>query len=80
MPTTTLTPTLNTQFTTKAYTDLKAPIESPTFTGNVNGINATMVGLSNVNNTTDLLKPISTATQTLINLKANVDSPILMEL
>lgn len=29
------------------------------------------VGLSNVDNTTDLLKPISTATQTALNLKAN---------
>jgi hypothetical protein len=67
IPTTTLTPLLTTHFTTKAYTDLKAPLASPTFTGTVNGITATMVGLSNVNNTTDLLKPISTATQTALN-------------
>lgn len=32
---------------------------------------ATMVGLGNVNNTTDLLKPISTATQTALNGKEN---------
>ncbi|MFD3407381.1 hypothetical protein SKC37_01815 [Aquirufa sp. HETE-83D] len=51
--------------------NLKAPIASPTFTGNVSGITATMVGLSNVDNTTDLLKPISTATQTALDLKAN---------
>ena len=51
--------------------NLKAPIASPTFTGNVSGINATMVGLGNVNNTTDLAKPISTATQTALDLKAN---------
>ena len=31
--------------------------------------------LENVNNTTDLLKPISTATQTALNLKANLSSP-----
>ena len=35
-----------------------------------------MVDLTNVNNTTDLLKPISTATQTAINLKSNLASPI----
>ena len=51
--------------------NLKAPIASPAFTGNVSGINATMVGLGNVNNTTDLAKPISTATQTALDLKAN---------
>jgi len=32
-----------------------------------------VLGINNVNNTTDLLKPISTATQTALNLKANVD-------
>lgn len=52
--------------------NLKAPIESPVFTGSVSGISATMVGLSNVNNTADLAKPISTATQTALNLKGNV--------
>ena len=35
------------------------------------------VGLSNVDNTSDLLKPISTATQTALNLKANLASPTL---
>ncbi|MCX6194818.1 MAG: hypothetical protein NTX34_10125 [Cytophagales bacterium] len=51
---------------------LKAPILSPTFTGTVSGITATMVGLGNVNNTTDANKPISTATQTALNLKGTV--------
>ena len=50
---------------------LKANIASPTFTGIVSGITKSMVGLSNVNNTTDLLKPISTATQTALDLKSN---------
>lgn len=37
-----------------------------------------MVGLSNVDNTTDLNKPISNATQTALNLKANANSsPII---
>ena len=53
-----------------------APIASPTFTGSVLGITKTMVGLGNVDNTTDLLKPISTATQTELDLKAPKDSPI----
>ncbi|MFM2441878.1 MAG: hypothetical protein RL449_519 [Bacteroidota bacterium] len=51
--------------------NLKAPIASPTFTGTVSGIDATMVGLANVNNTTDANKPISLATQTALDLKAN---------
>lgn len=35
----------------------------------------TDVGLANVDNTTDLLKPVSTATQAALNLKANAASP-----
>jgi hypothetical protein len=49
---------------------LKAPLESPTFTGTVSGITKSMVGLGNVDNTTDLGKPISNATQTALDLKA----------
>ena len=52
--------------------NLKAPIASPTFTGSVSGISKTMVGLGNIDNTTDLLKPISTATQTALNLKVSL--------
>jgi hypothetical protein len=48
-----------------------ATLASPTFTGTVSGITKTMVGLSDVDNTTDLNKPISTATQTALNLKQN---------
>ena len=55
--------------------NLKAPLASPTFTGTVSGITKSMVGLSNVDNTTDLLKPISTATQTSLDLKAPLASP-----
>jgi uncharacterized protein (TIGR02145 family) len=54
---------------------LKANLASPTFTGTVSGITSSMVGLGNVNNTTDLLKPISTATQTALDLKAPLASP-----
>lgn len=38
-------------------------------------LNSASVGLGNVNNTSDLSKPISTATQTALDLKANLASP-----
>jgi len=48
-----------------------APLANPTFTGTVGGITKSMVGLGNVDNTSDANKPISTATQTALNLKFN---------
>lgn len=42
-----------------------------------NAAQRTTLGLGNVNNTTDLNKPISTATQTALNLKAPLVSPAL---
>jgi len=51
--------------------NLKANIESPTFTGTVSGITKAMVGLGNVDNTSDLNKPVSTATKAALDLKAN---------
>lgn len=50
---------------------------SPTFTGTVTGITKSMVGLGSVDNTADLSKPISSAQQTALNLKANIASPTL---
>jgi hypothetical protein len=50
---------------------LKATIESPTFTGTVGGITKSMVGLGNVDNTTDENKPVSTATQTVLDNKSD---------
>jgi len=44
--------------------DLKAPIASPTFTGTVSGITATMVGLGNVDNTSNATERAATATLT----------------
>ena len=44
--------------------NLKAPLDNPAFTGTVTGITKSMVGLENVDNTSDLSKPISTAMQT----------------
>ena len=52
-----------------------APIESPTFTGTVAGITKSMVGLANVDNTSDANKPVSTATQTALDLKAPKAAP-----
>jgi hypothetical protein len=48
-----------------------------TFTGTTAGITKTMVGLGNADNTSDANKPVSTATQTALNLKANIASPTL---
>lgn len=56
--------------------NLKAPINSPTFTGTVSGITKTMVGLGAVDNTSDLDKPISTATQTALNNKQPLDGDL----
>jgi len=46
-----------------------------TFNGAVSGITSSMVGLGNVDNTSDANKPVSTATLTALNLKANTVSP-----
>jgi len=54
---------------------LKADLASPTFTGTVSGITKAMVGLTNVDDTSDANKPVSTAQQTALNLKANIASP-----
>ena len=37
----------------------KAPLASPSFTGTVNGITKSMIGLGNVDNTANIDKPIS---------------------
>ena len=55
--------------------DTKAPLNAPTFTGTVSGISKSMVGLGNVDNTSDANKPVSTAQQNAIDLKANINSP-----
>ena len=49
----------------------KAPINNPEFTGTVYGINKNMVGLENVNNTSDASKPVSTLTQAALDTKFN---------
>ena len=57
--------------------DTKAPTASPTFTGTVSGVTKAMVGLGNVDNTSDANKPVSTAAQTALDLKAPLASPAL---
>jgi hypothetical protein len=54
-----------------------APIENPTFTGTVSGVTKSMVGLGNVDNTSDADKPVSTATQTALNAKLSLTDPAL---
>lgn len=44
-------------------------------TSNPHGVTKAQVGLGNVDNTSDVSKPVSTATQTALNLKANLASP-----
>jgi uncharacterized protein (TIGR02145 family) len=71
------TSVFSTTVATKANTSdlaLKAPIESPTFTGTVAGITKAMVGLGSVNNTSDLAKPISTATQEALDTKVSIST------
>ena len=71
---TTISTALSPYLTTTLAASTYAPKASPTFTGTVSGITATMVGLANVNNTSDANKPISTATQAALNLLAPLTS------
>jgi hypothetical protein len=66
---TTITYDNNTYLTTSSASSIYAPLASPTFTGTISGITKSMVGLGSVDNTTDAAKPISTATQTALDLK-----------
>ena len=59
----------------QAQIDAKAPANNPTFTGTVSGITKAMVGLSNVDNTSDASKPISTLQQAGLDLKAPINNP-----
>lgn len=49
----------------------KAPLASPAFTGTVSGVSKAMVGLSNVDNTSDANKPLSSAEISALALKAD---------
>ena len=56
------------ELSTKAYADGAVSTA-------VAALTKSSVGLANVDNTTDALKPVSTATQTALDLKANLASP-----
>lgn len=50
---------------------------TPTGNGSgLTGLTKSQVGLGNVDNTSDLNKPVSTATQTALNLKANISGQV----
>jgi hypothetical protein len=49
---------------------------STTFNSTVSGLTKSMVSLNNCDNTSDLAKPISTAQQTALNLKANDNATV----
>jgi len=56
--------------------DKKAPINNPSFTGIVNGITKDMIGLNDVDNTSDINKPLSKIMEISLNNKANVSDLI----
>jgi hypothetical protein len=58
-----------------ASTDILTVNSATTFNGTVSGLTKSMVSLGNVDNTSDTNKPVSTAQQTALNLKANLASP-----
>ena len=75
-------PTASTDVVRKAELDLKENIITTGTTSQYyrgdktfQTLDKTAVGLPNVDNTSDLNKPVSIATQTALNLKANIASP-----
>ena len=52
----------------------KAPLKNPAFTGTVTGITKAMVGLGNVDNTSDDNKPVPLAWQNALNAKADIST------
>ena len=70
-----VTSDLQSFYATRTSVIAQAPINNPAFNGTVSGITKDMVGLGNVDNITDLAKPVSTATQAALNLKANLNNP-----
>jgi len=63
-------PTYETSAEAQAKVDAHANL-----TNNPHAVTKTQVGLSNVDNTSDVNKPISTATQTALNLKYDASNP-----
>jgi hypothetical protein len=67
---------IDSKLASSAASSTYAPLANPTFTGTVAGITNTMVGLGNVDNTSDANKPVSTATQTALDLKSPLAGPV----
>ena len=63
------------QYTTAAEAAAAAPVQSVAGKTGAVTLAKADVGLSNVDNTSDANKPVSTAQQTALNLKANLASP-----
>jgi hypothetical protein len=70
-----LTNVINTKLDSSLASTTYAPKANPTFTGTVSGVTKTHVGLGNVDNTSDLNKPISLLTDAALDLKANINNP-----
>lgn len=67
----TITTALGTKLDSTTAASTYAPIASPTFTGTVGGITKGMVGLGNVDNTSDMNKPISVDTAAALDGLSN---------
>lgn len=63
------------QYTTAAEAAAAAPVQSVAGRAGAVTLAKADVGLGNVDNTSDANKPVSTAQQTALNLKANIASP-----
>jgi hypothetical protein len=74
-----VTSAIQTQLDAKSTESKTETLTNKTLTSPVintpTGITKTDVGLANVDNTTDANKPVSTATQTALDLKANLSGP-----
>jgi len=62
-----------------SFLDDKAPINNPTFTGTVSGINKTMVGLGNVDNTSDANKNVNSANKLSTARKISLNGDVVGE-
>ena len=60
--------------TVPGYVPTSTTVNGHALSGNIN-VTTTDLSLNNVSNTSDANKPVSTATQTALNLKANIDNP-----
>lgn len=70
---------LDTSVTPNRVMHFNGTVDTPLYTVAANGalsIPKATVGLGNVDNTSDAAKPISTATQTALNTKANTESAV----